>query len=196
MFKLCFASNNKHKLEEVRSVLGPDFRVLSLSDVNVHEDLPETKDTFGGNSHQKAEYLFNKINAPCFADDSGLEVEALNGEPGVYSARYGGLHKNDEDNIQLLLKNLKGKENRKAQFRTVITFIDQQGNPFFFEGIIKGSIGEEKKGTSGFGYDPLFVPSGTRKTFAEMIPHEKNSMSHRSIAVKKLAEFLKEKYTL
>ncbi len=196
MITICFASNNKHKLEEVRSVLGPDFRVLSLSDVNVHEDLPETKDTFEGNSHQKAEYLFNKINAPCFADDSGLEVETLNGEPGVYSARYGGPHKNDEDNIQLLLKNLKGKANRKAQFRTVITFIDQQGNTFFFEGIIKGSIGKEKKGTSGFGYDPLFVPSGTRKTFAEMTPHEKNSMSHRSIAVKKLAEFLKEKYTL
>ena len=196
MREICFASNNKHKLEEVRSILGPDFRVLSLGDVHVDEDLPETKDSFEGNSHQKAEYLFRRINEPCFADDSGLEVEALKGEPGVRSARYSGLQKNDEDNIQLLLKNLKGKGNRKAQFRTVITFIDQQGNAFFFEGIIKGSICEEKKGTSGFGYDPLFVPLGTSKTFAEMTAHEKNSMSHRSIAVKKLAEFLKEKYTL
>jgi len=194
MRDVCFASNNKHKLEEVRSILGPDFRVLSLIEINVHEELPETKNTFEENSHQKAEYLFEKINLPCFADDSGLEVEALHGEPGVFSARYAGLQKNDEDNIQLLLKNLKGVENRKAQFRTVITFIDQQGNVNFFSGIIKGTLLEEKRGISGFGYDPIFVPVGHTRTFAEMHADEKNSMSHRSIAVKKLEEFLKEKY--
>lgn len=195
MQQLCFASNNKHKLEEVRSILGPDFLVLSLNDVNIHEELPETRDSFEGNSHQKAEYLYKKINLPCFADDSGLEVEALKGAPGVYSARYAGLHRSDEDNLQLLLKNLNGIANRKAQFRTVITFIDHQGI-YFFQGIIKGSITEEKRGASGFGYDPIFVPEGYSKTFAEMTAVEKNTISHRSIAVKKLAEFLMEKYIL
>lgn len=191
--QLCFASNNKHKLEEVRSILGPDFLVHSLSDVNVHEELPETRDSFEGNSHQKAEYLYKKINLPCFADDSGLEVEALNGAPGVYSARYAGLHKSDEDNLQLLLKNLTGIKNRKAQFRTVITFIGQHGT-HFFQGIIKGSITQEKRGDSGFGYDPIFIPEGYTRTFAEMTAHEKNAISHRSVAVKRLAEFLTEKY--
>ena len=150
--------------------------------------------TFQENSQQKAEYLFNKINLPCFADDSGLEVESLNGEPGVFSARYAGTHKSDEDNNQLLLKKLKGLSNRNAQFRTVITFINQHGESYFFEGIIKGTIIEEKRGTSGFGYDPLFIPSGYAQTFAELSPSEKNSVSHRSIAVQKLAAFLKKNY--
>lgn len=192
MREICFATNNKHKLEEVRSILGPDFRILSLSDLPFDEELPETKDTFQENSLQKAEYLFNRFKMPCFADDSGLEVGSLNGEPGVFSARYAGNHKNDEDNIELLLKNLKGKSDRKAQFRTVITFIDQQGEHHFFEGVVKGTIINDKKGTSGFGYDPVFIPEGYAKTFAQMGPLEKNAISHRSIAVKKLAKFLIE----
>lgn len=192
MREICFATNNKHKLEEVRSILGPDFRVFSLNELSFNEELPETKNTFEENSLQKAEYLFNHFKMPCFADDSGLEVEALNGEPGVFSARYAGNHKNDEDNIQLLLKKLTGKSNRRAQFRTVITFIDQQGHHHFFEGVIKGTIIDEKKGSSGFGYDPVFIPEGYTKTFAQMDSFEKNAISHRSIAVKKLAKFLVE----
>ncbi|HEX5168771.1 MAG TPA: RdgB/HAM1 family non-canonical purine NTP pyrophosphatase [Cyclobacteriaceae bacterium] len=192
--EICFATNNKHKLAEVRFILGSDFRILSLGDFNIQEDLPETKDSFEGNSEQKAKYLFTKIKIPCFADDSGLEVESLNGEPGIFSARYAGEHKSDEDNIQLLLRNLKGAKNRNAQFRTVITFIDEHGESHYFEGTIKGAILEEKRGTSGFGYDPLFVPRRQVKTFAEMSPQEKNAMSHRSIAVRKLAAFLMENY--
>lgn len=194
MREICFATNNKHKLEEVRSILGPDFRVLSLHDLAFNEELRETRNTFEGNSLQKAEYLFNQVKLPCFADDSGLEVESLNGEPGVFSARYAGNHKNDDDNIELLLKNLKGKLNRNAQFRTIITYIDQPGDHRVFEGIIRGKIIDEKRGSSGFGYDPVFVPEGHAKTFAQMDPIEKNTISHRSKAVKKLAKFLVENF--
>jgi XTP/dITP diphosphohydrolase len=194
MKKICFASNNKHKLEEVRSILGPDFLILSLADVGFQEDLPETKNTFEENSAQKAACLFNKIKLPCFADDSGLEVEALDGEPGVFSARYAGPQKNDRDNIQLLLKKLKGVLNRNAQFKTVITFIDTDGKQQSFEGTIRGKILGEEKGSRGFGYDPVFVPNGHALTFAEMDATQKNAMSHRSVAVKKLAEFLAEKF--
>ena len=192
MREICFASNNQHKLDEVRSILGSDFRVLSLADINFHEELPETKNTFQGNAQQKAERLFNEIKIPCFADDSGLEVEALQGEPGVFSARYAGDQKNDTDNINLLLKNLKGISNRKAQFRTAIAYFDHEGNISFFEGIVKGNILETKRGESGFGYDPVFVPDGYEKTFAEMSATEKNNISHRAIAVNKMAKFLKE----
>lgn len=191
MREICFASNNKHKLDEVRSILGPDFRVLSLDDVNFHDELPETRNTFLGNAQQKAEGLFNVIKIPCFADDSGLEVDALNGAPGVFSARYAGSQKNDQDNIDLLLKNLASNGNRKAQFRTVIAYLDQSGSLSFFEGIVRGDILETKRGVSGFGYDPIFVPEGHAKTFAEMTAKEKNSISHRAIAVKKMAGFLK-----
>jgi XTP/dITP diphosphohydrolase len=194
MKKICFASNNKHKLEEVRSILGPDFFVLSLAEVGFHKDLPETRNTFEENSAQKAEYLFDKIRLPCFADDSGLEVEALNGEPGVFSARYAGEHKNDSDNIKLLLKKLRGVTNRNAQFKTVITFINANSNHHCFEGTIKGRILNEERGKGGFGYDPVFVPNGYSQTFAEMDASQKNSMSHRAVAVKKLAEFLAEKF--
>lgn len=194
MREICFATNNKHKLEEVRSILGPDFRVLSLHDLAFNEELPETTNTFEGNSLQKAEYLFNRFKIPCFADDSGLEVESLNGEPGVFSARYAGSHKNDDDNIELLLKNLKGKVNRNAQFRTVITFIDQLGSHRVFEGVISGKIIDEKRGSAGFGYDPVFVPQGHERTFAQMDPLEKNVISHRSRAVRKLAKFLSENF--
>jgi XTP/dITP diphosphohydrolase len=191
MTKICFATNNKHKLEEVRQILTPDFRVLSLAEINCLDDLPETANTFEGNSKQKAKYVFDRFHIPCFADDSGLEVNALGGEPGVFSARYAGEQRSDEDNIQLVLKKLVGINNRNARFNTVVTFIDNQ-QAATFEGTIEGSIIDYKRGSNGFGYDPIFVPSGHSKTFAELTSEEKNSMSHRSVAVRKLSSFLKE----
>lgn len=188
--RLCFASNNKHKLEEIKNVVGRKFEILSLADIKCNEELPETRNTLEGNSLQKAEYVLQHYNTPCFADDTGLEVEALNGAPGVYSARYAGNHRNTDDNIVLLLQNLKNDTNRKAQFRTVITLIGIEAQPVFFEGVIRGEIITEKRGSSGFGYDPVFVPEGHSKTFAEMTLEEKNQLSHRAIAVKKLAEYL------
>jgi XTP/dITP diphosphohydrolase len=188
--RLCFASNNKHKLEEIKNVVGRKFEILSLADIKCNEELPETRNTLEGNSLQKAEYVLQHYNTPCFADDTGLEVEALNGAPGVYSARYAGNHRNTDDNIALLLQNLKNDTNRKAQFRTVITLIGIEAQPVFFEGVIRGEIITEKRGSSGFGYDPVFVPEGHSKTFAEMTLEEKNQLSHRAIAVKKLAEYL------
>ena len=188
--RLCFASNNKHKLEEIKNVVGRKFEILSLADIKCNEELSETRNTLEGNSLQKAEYVLQHYNTPCFADDTGLEVEALNGAPGVYSARYAGNHRNTDDNIALLLQNLKNDTNRKAQFRTVITLIGIEAQPVFFEGVIRGEIITEKRGSSGFGYDPVFVPEGHSKTFAEMTLEEKNQLSHRAIAVKKLAEYL------
>ena len=188
--RLCFASNNKHKLEEIKNVVGRKFEILSLADIKCNEELPETRNTLEGNSLQKAEYVLQHYNTPCFADDTGLEVEALTGAPGVYSARYAGNHRNTDDNIALLLQNLKNDTNRKAQFRTVITLIGIEAQPVFFEGVIRGEIITEKRGSSGFGYDPVFVPEGHSKTFAEMTLEEKNQLSHRAIAVKKLAEYL------
>jgi XTP/dITP diphosphohydrolase len=187
---LCFATNNKHKLEEVKHVVGNAIAIISLEELNCLEELPETCDTLEGNSLQKAEYVYQHFSTSCFADDTGLEVEALHGAPGVYSARYAGDHKNSEDNINLLLKNLTGCSNRKAQFRTVITVIGLEKEPQTFEGIIPGEIITERRGTSGFGYDPIFVPEGYAKTFAEMSLSEKNTLSHRSIAVKKLSDYL------
>jgi XTP/dITP diphosphohydrolase len=188
--RLCFASNNKHKLEEIKNVVGRKFEILSLADIKCNEELPETRNTLEGNSLQKAEYVLQHYNTPCFADDTGLEVEALHGAPGVYSARYAGNHRNTDDNIALLLQNLKNDTNRKARFRTVITLIGVEAQPVFFEGIIRGEIISEKRGSSGFGYDPVFIPEGHSKTFAEMTLEEKNKLSHRAIAVKKLAEYL------
>lgn len=188
--RLCFASNNKHKLDEIKNVVGRKIDILSLADIKCNEELPETRNTLEGNSLQKAEYVLQHYNTPCFADDTGLEVEALHGAPGVYSARYAGNHRNTDDNIALLLQNLKNDTNRKAQFRTVITLIGVEAQPIFFEGIIRGEIIAEKRGSSGFGYDPVFVPEGHSKTFAEMTLEEKNQLSHRAIAVKKLAEYL------
>lgn len=188
--RLCFASNNKHKLEEIQNVVGRKFEILSLADIKCNEELPETRNTLEGNSLQKAEYVLQHYNTPCFADDTGLEVEALQGAPGVYSARYAGNHRSTDDNIALLLQNLKNDTNRKAQFRTVITLIGIEAQPVFFEGIIRGEIITEKRGSSGFGYDPVFVPEGHTRTFAEMTLEEKNQLSHRAIAVKKLAEYL------
>ena len=183
------ATNNQHKLSEIRPLLEPDFRILSLTDIGCHEELPETGNTLEANSLQKAKYIYEHFRLPCFADDTGLEVEALNGAPGVYSARYAGEQRNSEDNISLLLKNLSGKESRKAQFRTVITLLGLEGIQLF-EGIVHGIIIETQKGTGGFGYDPIFQPGGTSKTMAELTLAEKNAISHRGKAVKKLVAYL------
>lgn len=189
--RVCFATNNAHKLIEVRHALAPDFNVFSLQEINCKEELPETGNTLEANAHQKAHYVFEHYAMPCFADDTGLEVAALNNEPGVYSARYAGPQRNNEENIDLLLANLKGKPDRSARFRTVICWRTEQGT-WYFEGIVKGNIIEERRGTGGFGYDAVFIPEGFSRTFAEMSLEEKNQLSHRAQAVKKLIAFLKE----
>jgi XTP/dITP diphosphohydrolase len=193
MIKLCFASNNKHKLEEISQVVGGYVDLLSLNDIKCFEELPETRDTMEGNSLQKAAYVLDHYHVPCFADDSGLEVEALKGAPGVYSARYAGDHRSNEDNINLVLKNLYSDTNRRARFRSVITLVGLDEKPVYFEGIIRGTIIAARRGTGGFGYDPIFVPEGHNRTFAEMSLEEKNAMSHRAIAMRKLADYLKER---
>ncbi|MCG8477349.1 MAG: non-canonical purine NTP diphosphatase [Cytophagales bacterium] len=189
MKKICFATNNPNKLKEIKELLGNQFEIVSLKDIGCEEELPETQDTMEGNSLQKARYVFDHYNIDCFADDSGLEVEALNGAPGVYSARYAGLQRNNEDNMALLLQNLQHETNRSAQFRTVVT-LTENGKPVQFEGIIKGLILREKKGNKGFGYDPLFVPEGHKRSFAEMSAEEKNKCSHRARAIEKLTKYL------
>lgn len=189
--KLCFATNNKHKLEEVANAVGKNFTILSLDELSVVDELPETQNTFEGNALQKAQFVFDRYNIPCFADDSGLEVDALNGDPGVFSARYAGPQRNSDDNIDLLLKNLKGSTNRKARFKTCIALVGL-GETKFFEGSIDGEILSERKGTFGFGYDPIFKPTGFDKTFAEMTLQEKNNLSHRARAVQKLLQYLKQ----
>ncbi|MEQ8303264.1 MAG: non-canonical purine NTP diphosphatase [Cyclobacteriaceae bacterium] len=190
--KLCFATNNDHKLMEVREVLGDSFEVLSLKDVGCEEELPEDADTIEGNSLQKAQYLFDHYNVNCFADDTGLEVQELNGEPGVYSARYAGAQRSSTDNIRLLLSKLEGKADRSARFKTVITLIEG-GEVVQFEGIVNGVITEEERGAGGFGYDPIFLPDGYSKTMAEMTSAEKNAISHRGRAVQKLHAYLSDK---
>jgi len=190
---LVAATNNQHKISEIRPLIEPDFRILSLAEIGCQEELPETEDTLEGNSLQKAAYVYNNFQLPCFADDTGLEVEALYGAPGVFSARYAGEHKNSEENIALLLKNLSGNPNRKARFRTVITLIGLNGVEKF-EGIVNGTILEEKRGQAGFGYDPVFQPDGYNKTMAEMSLEEKNLISHRGLAIKKLADYLKSHF--
>ncbi|MCG0295167.1 non-canonical purine NTP diphosphatase [Phocaeicola vulgatus] len=189
--KLVFATNNAHKLDEISSILGEKVELLSLKDIHCHVDIPETADTLEGNAMLKAEYIYKNYGLDCFADDTGLEVEALNGAPGVYSARYaGGEEHNAEANMQKLLQNMQGVQNRKAQFRTAICLI-LDGKKHLFEGIVKGEIIKEKRGSSGFGYDPIFVPEGYTKTFAEMGNETKNKISHRALAVEKLCRFLK-----
>ncbi|MGJ1261479.1 non-canonical purine NTP diphosphatase [Sphingobacterium spiritivorum] len=189
MIELIFATNNAHKLEEVRAIVGDAFMIKSLDDINCQDDIPETGDTFEENAKQKTDYLVNKYGLYCFGDDSGLEIEAINNEPGVYSARYSG-SRDMERNIDLVLEKLADSENRKARFRTVISlFLNEQQH--FFEGAITGTIISERRGAEGFGYDPIFIPDGYDKTFAEMSADEKNGISHRSIAVKALTGFLK-----
>ena len=187
--KLVLASNNKHKLEEMRAILGSDIEILSLSDINCHDEIPEEQDTIEGNALQKARYIHDKYGYDCFADDTGLEVECLNGEPGVYSARYAGEHPTFDDNIAKLLANMKGKQNRKARFRTAIALI-LNGEEHIFEGEVKGRIIEEYRGHNGFGYDPVFLPDGYSETFAELSADIKNKISHRGNAAKKMAAFL------
>lgn len=190
MRKLVFATNNAHKLEEIRAILGNKVEVLSLNDISCHADIPETADTLEGNAALKAQYIYEHYGLDCFADDTGLEVEALGGAPGVYSARYAGGEGHDsEANMKKLLKELEGENDRRAQFRTVICLIED-GKEHFFEGIVKGGIIEEKRGASGFGYDPVFVPEGYEETFAEMGGEEKNRISHRARAVRQLCSYL------
>lgn len=191
--KLVFATNNKHKLQEVRDIVGDRVEVLSLADIDCHDDIPETADTLLGNALIKARHIYEKYGLDCFADDTGLEVEAIDGAPGVYSARYAGEECDSEANMRKLLENLTGKTNRNAQFRTVIALIIN-GEEMLFNGIVKGTIATEKKGDSGFGYDPVFVPEGYSESFAQMSGEMKNSMSHRFRATRQLADFLKENY--
>lgn len=191
--KLVFATNNKHKLDEVRAIVGDRVEVLSLKDIGCYDDIPETADTLQGNALIKARYIYEKYGADCFADDTGLEVDALDGEPGVYSARYAGEDCSSEANMQKLLHNLTGKKNRNAQFRTVIALIIK-GEEKLFNGIVTGRITEEKMGDSGFGYDPVFVPEGFSESFAQMSSEMKNSISHRFRATEQLSNYLKEQY--
>ena len=188
--KLVFATNNAHKLEEVAAILGDQVELLSLNDISCQTDIPETAETLEGNALLKSSYIYKNYHLDCFADDTGLEVEALNGAPGVYSARYAGGEGHDaQANMLKLLHELDGKENRKAQFRTAISLI-LDGKEYFFEGVIKGEIIKEKRGDSGFGYDPVFMPEGYDRTFAELGNDIKNQISHRALAVQKLCEFL------
>ena len=189
--KLVVATNNAHKLEEIAAILGDEMELLSLKDIQCFDDIPETADTLEGNARQKAQYIYTNYGLNCFADDTGLEVDALNGAPGVYSARYAGDGHDSEANMQKLLHELEGKKNRKAQFRTAICLI-QEGKEYLFEGIVKGEIIQEKRGGAGFGYDPIFVPEGYEQTFAELGNDVKNTISHRARAVEKLCSFLKK----
>lgn len=192
MKKLVFATNNTHKLEEIRAILGDQVEVLSLKDIHCEADIPETADTLEGNAALKAEYVYRNYGLDCFADDTGLEVEALNGAPGIYSARYAGGEGHDsEANMKKLLHEMEGQDNRRAQFRTAICLIEG-GKEHLFEGVVRGEIIRYRRGTSGFGYDPVFVPEGYTETFAEMGNEEKNKISHRARAVQKLCAYLKK----
>ena len=189
--KLVFASNNKNKIQEIQALVPNTIQIVSLEDIGCTEDIPETADTIEGNAILKANYVTEKYGYDCFADDTGLEVEALNGAPGVYSARYAGEQKDANDNMDKLLSELKDESNRKANFKTVIA-LNLNGKQNLFTGIINGKIIEEKIGTNGFGYDPIFVADGYEKTFAELTMEEKSTISHRGIAVKELILFLQK----
>lgn len=188
MIELVFATNNKNKLDEVKAIVGDRFFIKSLDEIGCYDDIPETGGTFEENAKQKSDYLYRHFQLDSFADDSGLEVETLNNEPGVYSARYSGT-RNMEDNIDLLLEKLGNNTNRRACFRTVISLYFNK-EQHFFEGVIYGQITHERRGTEGFGYDPVFVPNGYDRTFAEMSATEKNDISHRAIATRKLGAYL------
>ncbi len=193
--KICFATHNNNKLKEIKNLLKKNFDLITLNDLNEKNEIEETELTLEGNAILKAIYIYNKYKIPTFADDSGLEVKALNGQPGVFSARYSGPNKNQEDNINLLLKNMQGIENRAAQFRTVIAYVDNDNSEKLFEGITKGYITYSKKGNKGFGYDPIFVPEELKnlnppKTLAEISLNDKNKLSSRSKAIKKLKNYL------
>jgi len=191
MKKLVFATNNLHKLTEVRAILEPMYSIISLSDLDCYDDIPETADTLEGNALLKAQYISNKFELDCFADDTGLEIDALDGKPGVYSARFAGEENNAQNNMQKVLQLLGYNKNRKACFRTVIALI-QNNTTYYFEGRIDGSISLQPTGESGFGYDPIFIPNNYSKSFAELGAIEKNKISHRALAVEKLIQFLKQ----
>lgn len=187
--KIVFATNNAHKLEEVKHYLKGQYEILSLQDIGFNEDIPEPFETLQENAQTKSRTIFDRFGFDCFADDTGLEVDALNGAPGVFSARYAGPDCSFQDNVNKLLEELKGLENRAANFRTVISLI-LEGKEYFFEGRVEGRITEETSGTDGFGYDPIFAPEGQNTTFAEMSLDDKNKISHRGRAVAKLIQFL------
>lgn len=187
--KLIFATQNRHKVLEIEALFKNKFQILTLNDLGFTDDIPETGSTFRANAELKAKFVYNRWQADTFADDSGLEVDALNGAPGVYSARYAGIYKNEQANVQKLLKEMRGKTNRKARFVTVIGLI-LQGKLHFFKGEAEGAIAEEIRGNNGFGYDPVFIPNGFDKTFAEITAQQKNSLSHRAMALAKMTTFL------
>lgn len=188
--RLVFATNNAHKLEEIRAILGNSIEILSLADIHCHADIPETADTLEGNARQKSRYVYEHYGLDCFADDTGLEVESLGGAPGVYSARYAdGQGHDSQANMNKLLKEMEEKNDRKAQFRTIISLIEK-GEERQFEGIVKGQITREKRGESGFGYDPIFQPDGYETTFAELGSDIKNRINHRVRAVAALCDYL------
>lgn len=188
--KILFASQNVNKVKEISKLLPAHIEIIGLKDIGFTEDIPETADTLEGNAIMKAQHLAKQLNYPIFADDTGLEIDALNGEPGVYSARYAGEDKNAEKNMDLVLEKLKGETNRNAQFRTVIS-LEMNGENICFEGKVEGQICEERSGNEGFGYDPIFKPNGYGVTFAEMSLDDKNKISHRGRAVSKFVEYLK-----
>jgi XTP/dITP diphosphohydrolase len=187
--ELVFATNNKNKIEEVRPLLKKDIKLVSLKEIGCHEELPETGNTLEINASQKAKYVFDKYHVNCFADDTGLEIESLDGRPGVYSARYAGEERNAERNMEKVLKELENATNRSACFKTTISLIIN-GQELLFEGKVNGAISSAKQGAKGFGYDPIFIPDGFKKSFAEMTLEEKNTISHRALAVRKLTQFL------
>ena len=192
---LIFATHNIHKTDEIRKIVGGLCTILNLHDIGCTEDIPETTDSLQGNALQKAQFVKDKYGLDCFSDDTGLEIEALHGRPGVYSARYAGEHCSFQDNIDKVLSEMEGIENRNAVFTTVIALL-YDGKKYFFEGRIEGEITKEASGTEGFGYDPIFKPKGYHKTFAELGDEEKNKISHRAIAMQKLLIFLKERKKL
>ena len=191
--RICLASNNPHKIREIRQILPEGLDLLSLEEIGCTEDIEETEETIEGNSLLKAQYIYDNYGISSISDDTGLEVTALNGEPGVYTARYAGEEKDSQKNMALLLKNLEGKSDRSARFKTVITFIEN-GQVHQFEGIAEGNIIAEQRGAEGFGYDPIFQPSGYEETFAEISSEMKNQISHRAKATQKLIQYLKNNY--
>ena len=193
MKNLVFATGNIHKLQEVQGLFKEGFALSCLKDVNITEEIPETADNLVDNALQKARYVYEKCGIPCFADDTGLEVDALDGAPGVYSARYAGEQKDSKLNMLLLLENMNGKTNRNARFRTIIAYIDENAQEHIFEGEIKGKIIENMAGENGFGYDPIFVPEGYEETFAELSSEIKNTISHRARAMEKFLSYINNK---
>jgi len=189
---LVFATGNPNKLREIRGMIGDRYLLKGLEDIGCTEEIPETSDTLQGNALLKAQYVKDKFSLDCFAEDTGLEVDALEGDPGVYSARYAGEQKDPERNMDKLLANLRNFPNRKARFRTVVALL-LNGEVHYFEGIVNGRIAKERKGNTGFGYDPIFIPKGYDRSFAEMDQSEKNQISHRAIATRKLQAFLQQR---